>query len=356
VSGDGKPDLVTANSEYTASTVSVLLGNGDGTFAAKVDYAAGTGPQSVAIGDVGGDGKPDLVVANYFSATVSVTILSGHGDGTFETTGGYWTGDYASFAAISDVSGDGKLDLVTANLFNTVSVALGNGDGSFGARVDYTIWSGPQSVAIGELSGDGKPDLAVANTYSNTVSVLLGNGDGTFEPQQKYGVEGYPYSVAIGDVNGDGKPDLAAANGGWNSVSILLNIGSGSATLAAAVDLDPNVINLKSHAQWLTAYIELSGFDPASIDISTVRLAGSVHAEPEFALVGDHDANQAPDLMVKFSREALDPLLTRGLNELEVTGSLVTGEAFKGMGEIQVIDPPNIRRPPRFATWRVVAR
>jgi hypothetical protein len=103
------------------------------------------------------------------------------------------------------------------------------------------------------------------------------------------------------------------------------------------VDLDPNVINLKSHAPWLTAYIEPSGFDPTSIDFPTVRLAGSVAAAPKFAIVGDHDKNGIPDLMLKFSRPALDPLLTPGVNSLEVTGSLVTGENFAGADDVRVI-------------------
>ena len=122
----------------------------------------------------------------------------------------------------------------------------------------------------------------------------------------------------------------------WHDVD---GVRWGGVPLAAAVDLDPKVINLKSHAPWLTAYIELSGFDLTSIDISTLRLAGSVTAAPKFAVVGDHNGNGIPDLMVKFSRSALDPLLVLGAGSLEVTGSLVTGESFAGTGEVRVIDP-----------------
>jgi hypothetical protein len=105
-----------------------------------------------------------------------------------------------------------------------------------------------------------------------------------------------------------------------------------------AVDLDPNVINLTSHAPWVTAYIEPSGFDPASIDISTVRLAGSVPTGSRSAIVGDHNGNGIPDLMLKFRRAALDPLLTLGVNSLEVIGSVVTGENFAGTDDVRVID------------------
>src|SRR6266850_344217 len=108
-----------------------------------------------------------------------------------------------------------------------------------------------------------------------------------------------------------------------------------------SLNLDPNVINLKSHAPWVTAYIEPSGFGPTDINLSTLRLAGSVPAAPKFAVAGDHDSNGMPDLMVKFSREALNPLLILGVNELEVTGSLVTGEEFKGRDSVRVSNPPS---------------
>jgi hypothetical protein len=107
----------------------------------------------------------------------------------------------------------------------------------------------------------------------------------------------------------------------------------------AVVDLDPDVINVSNRAPWLTAYIEVPGFDPASIDPSTLRLQGAVPAEAKPMIVGDHDANGIPDLMVKFSRQALDPLLTPGANRLDVTFSLVTGEALEGQDEVRVINP-----------------
>ena len=109
------------------------------------------------------------------------------------------------------------------------------------------------------------------------------------------------------------------------------------AALEAAVSVEPGVINLASHAPWLTAYIEPSGFDPVDIDLSTVRLAGSVPASAKFAARDDHNSNDVPDLMVKFSREALEPLLVPGLNVLELTGTLVTGEEFEGQCEVRVI-------------------
>jgi hypothetical protein len=346
VSGDGSPDLAVA--DLNSNTVSVFLGNGDGSFGAKVDYGTGIGASSVAIGDVSGDGKPDLAVSNIYSNTVSV--LLGNGDGTFRARVDYGTGRIPSYIAIGDVSGDGKLDLAVANQgSNSVAVLLGNGGGTFGAKADYWTGFSPVSVAIGDVSQDGWPDLAVANFNSNTVSVLLGNGDGTLGTKADYGTGSGPASVAIGDVSGDGRPDLAVANNYSNNnysntVSVLLNIGPQTQALAAMVDLDPNVINLENRARWLTAYIEPSGFAATSIDFPTVRLAGSVTAVPKFAVVGDHNRNGIHDLMLKFSRPALDPLLAPGVNSLELTGSLVTGETFAGTGEVLAIDNGGGRR------------
>ena len=110
--------------------------------------------------------------------------------------------------------------------------------------------------------------------------------------------------------------------------------------LEAGIDLDPDTINLKSHAPWVTAYVEPPGsFSPTDIDVSTVRLAGSVAADPKFAVAGGFNSDGKPVLELRFSRPALDPLLAVGMNQLEVTGSLVTGQAFKGSDEVRVINP-----------------
>jgi hypothetical protein len=234
--GDGKLDLAVADygdSYYGyAGGVSVLLGKGDGTFLPAKGYAAGDNPWSVAVGDFNGDGVPDLAVANsaVLGGTPSVSILLGQGDGTFLPAVNYAAGQRSYSVAVGDFNGDGKQDLAVANAWpsNTVSVLLGNGDGTFLPALSSPAPGNPWSVAVGDFNGDGVPDLAVANYGSGTVSVLLGKGDGTFLPAQSYAAGGA--SVAVGDFNGDGIPDLAAA-GGPNSngtVSVLLGKGDGT--------------------------------------------------------------------------------------------------------------------------------
>ncbi len=253
VNGDGIPDLIVVNLNQSdggeVGGVGVLLGNGDGTFQPSVTYTSGGfSPYSVAVGDVNHDGKPDIVVANFFvddyTYVGAVSVLLGNGDGTFQAPVSYSSDGYgATSVALGDVNGDGNPDLVVANSDGSVSVLLGNGDSTFQAAVNYdTAGSELASTAIGDVNGDGYPDLVVANACqgkgcdNGTVSVLMGNGDGTFQPAEEYSTGGFrANSIAIGDVNGDGRPDLAVvnqcasiANCSFGSVGVLLGNGDGT--------------------------------------------------------------------------------------------------------------------------------
>jgi hypothetical protein len=251
--GDGKPDIVTMQL-YPASDpddISVLLGNGDGTFQPHVDYATGSYPYAVVVGDFNHDGKQDLATANNQGSSVS--ILLGNGDGTFQTYTDYPAGKYPTSIATGDFRKDGKLDLVTTN-GGTISVLLGNGNGSFQPPVSYATGVGSDSVAVGDFNGDHKLDLAVANYCGNdprclsagSVSIFLGNGDGTFQPQVQYATENGSESVAVGDFNHDGKLDLAVANVQSNTVSILLGNGDGTfqPEISYATDVAPYSVAL----------------------------------------------------------------------------------------------------------------
>jgi hypothetical protein len=227
--GDGEPDLAVTNfsrpEELVSSdidTVSILLGNGDGTFTAAGESATGSIPVSSAVGDFNGDGKPDLAVANYGSNTV--TILLGNGDGTLTAaTASPATDSEPTSIAVGDFNGDGKVDLVVSDSgSDTVTILLGNGDGTFTPGVSRGTGSKPSFVAVGDFNGDDKPDLALTNSGSNTVTVLLGNGDGIFTEAASLATGTNPLSVAVGDFNGDGKADLTVANLTSDSVTVLL--------------------------------------------------------------------------------------------------------------------------------------
>ena len=226
--GDGQPDVAAAN--QGANSVSILIGNKDATFQPHVDYGVGTNPVAIVAADFNGDGKPDLAVANSGLTPGTVSVLIGNGDGTFVVSVAAATaGNNPQSIASADVNGDGNIDLVVANFSdNTVSVLLGNGDGTFNQAQSSPAptGTGPTSVAIGDFNGDGKLDLVTADKSINSISVLLGNGDGTFQSHTEYATGRNPVQVVVGDFNNDGKPDVAAADGGDGNVSILINSGN----------------------------------------------------------------------------------------------------------------------------------
>jgi hypothetical protein len=254
VNGDGKPDLVVANecngSNCSHGTVGVLLGNGDGTFQPAVSYGSGgVSAQSVQVADVNADGKLDLVVANCTSGdsnctgTGAVGVLLGNGDGTFQPAVSYGSGGAQAYSvATGDVNGDGKPDLLVANSgSNTVGVLLGNGDGTFQPAVSYGSGGvSAQSVQVADVNADGKLDVLVANRGDATVGVLLGNGDGTFQTAVPYSSGAIQAnSVAVADVNADGKPDLLVANFCANIIcangAVTVLLGNGDGTFQPAV-------------------------------------------------------------------------------------------------------------------------
>jgi hypothetical protein len=249
--GDGHPDLAVIGSPNPQGMVTVVLGNGDGTFQAGRNYAvAQRQATSVAVADFNGDGHLDLVVASrgLQPDLGSLSVLLGNGDGTFQPASNTDAGLGPRFVALGDFNGDGKVDIVTANtsylidprhgfsqiLESDVRVFLGNGDGTFRVSQVYDAGPGPTAVAVGDFNGDGIPDLIVINGgvpdpggLGQSVALLLGNGDGTFQKPQRYGAGGSPLWVAVGDFNGDGYPDLAVADGAEpGTATILLNAGA----------------------------------------------------------------------------------------------------------------------------------
>jgi hypothetical protein len=230
---DGMLDAAVTDS--ASGRVDVLLGNGNGTFRPPVSYATGAPADAtiadyyLATGDFNGDGNLDIVAANRANSTVSV--LLGKGNGTFQSAVTYPVGGKGpQSVAVGDFNQDGKLDIVVANVDDyTISVLLGKGDGTFSTPVIYYTGVGPNSVAVADFNGDHFPDLAVTNNASNTLSILINDGiwNAAVAPVN-YPTDANPRSAVVGDFNGDGVLDLAVVNGNSNTVNVFLGNGNGA--------------------------------------------------------------------------------------------------------------------------------
>jgi hypothetical protein len=329
LNGDGIPDLVTANdSSPVGGSVSVLLGNGDGSFQAAQTFAAGSKPLSVAVGDFDGDGQPDLVVSNltFAGQTDQLSLLRGNGDGTFRDPVPLDTGRLSEALAVADFNGDGILDLAAANVTgHDVSILLGQGGGSFNLAPQFATGAGPAAVVSADFNGDGTPDLVTANTNGNSVSVLLGDGDGTFRPALNLPAGNRPQQLVAADLNGDGVPDLAALDLGAaptfpGTVSVLLGNGDGTFQPARAVLFHPGALifpadlvagDFNGDGQPDLAVSETvvgGGSSPDEIDVlpgngdgtfgPAVSAALPLNAHPRGLAVGDFDGDGQLDLAV----------------------------------------------------------
>ena len=231
---DTNLDIVTANAN---NSISVFLGNGDGTFDTSIEFpVGGVNPNSIAVGHFNADTNLDIVIA--YTNSNEISVFLGNGDGTFDTSIEFPVGGVNPFprsVAVGFFNADNDLDIVTANFFSEeISVFLGNGDGTFDTSTQFPVGGTnpePISVAVGHFNADSNLDIVTANINSNEISLFLGNGDGTFDTSTQFPVGGTnpePISVAVGHFNADSNLDIVTANINSNEISVFLGNGDGT--------------------------------------------------------------------------------------------------------------------------------
>jgi hypothetical protein len=354
LNGDGKPDVVVAHvcDNCMESVVSVLLGNSDGTLRPAVTYGSGgIVAFSVAIRDVNGDGKPDLLVANGFGGpdftTGAVGVLLGNGNRTFQSAVSYSSGgrDAVSLAAV-DVNSDGKPDLLVAGdssecnqytCSSAVGVLLGNGDGTFQPATSYpTGGCCAFSIVVADLNGDSKPDVAVVHVQNANLAILLGNGNGTLQQSILLSLGNdveSPGPLAVGDVDGNTMPDLVTAgstNAGIDGVaSVLLHVGTKLTVTTLTSSLNPSVFG---QSVTFTATVT----SPSGTPTGTVAFFDGSTAWETVTLVNGSGSLTVPDLGAgshpvtavyqgsrKFKSNAPSPL-QQVVNKASTTSSLAS--------------------------------
>jgi hypothetical protein len=360
--GDGKTDLLEVN--YGANTASVLLNNsvpGASTpsFAARQSFASGSFPYAAAAADLNGDGKPDLIIANYGDNDISIlfnTTATGATTLTFTAPQTFGTGNFTQSIAVADLNGDGKPDVIVQSatdgnisvLLNTT--ATGATTPSFAARQNFAVGSIAFFVAAADVNGDGKPDLIVANAGSNNVSVLLNTssaGTLSFAAQQTFAVGGNPKSVAIADINGDGKPDIIAANNSDNSLSVLRNTSTlgtlsfaaaqtfAAATNSGALDVSVTTADVNGDGKpdiVLTDYIGnkvkllLNTTAPGATTLSFATAQSLiVGTSPTWVIAADVNGDGKPDLIAANRGDSTLSVLLNTQYQATIVGSPTTG-------------------------------
>jgi hypothetical protein len=231
VNGDGLPDVVTANE--STNNLSVLLNDGKGGFLpAIVSPSTGSQPKSVALGDFNGDGKLDAVTANFGSGTMSVFF--GNGDGTFQPAVTFPIGIQTQSVAVGDLNNDGLPDIVIASVQSeNYEAYLSNGDGTFTGPITFTFnngYAGMTQIKLGDMDGDGILDVVGIYGYGQGFQVWRGRGDGSFylwSHPLSFGTIPYPNGLALGDFNGDGVLDVALGNYQYGAIGVSKNEGNG---------------------------------------------------------------------------------------------------------------------------------
>jgi FG-GAP-like repeat len=334
---DGKPDIAVVcfgdPSVGDDGGVSILLGNGDGTFQPATKLTTGKNPTRIATGDFNSDGKSDLIVVRLGDASVNdngdATIFLGSGDGTFNRGQVLAPGKNPFAVAVSDLNADHKPDLVfassTANSTdNSVTILLGNGDGTFQSPITSAVTAGgtPSSISVTDVNQDGRTDLAIF--WGLSVYFFFGNGDGTFQNGPSVFAGTLRFFSTIGDFNQDGKIDLVDQGCGFlhpNNCSTSIRLGNGDGTFqppnaipgvfgAVAADVNgDSKLDLIGTSSDRAQLVVLLGNRDGTFQQALTFAAGT---NPFIALVGDFDGDKAPDLVAINSDAAISVLLNTG--------------------------------------------
>ena len=302
LNADGLQDLVTLN--LYLGVVDVFLSNGSGLFTVTHSYSTGpnSSPRSVLVSDVDRDGVQDLLVC--CTGHSDVAVLGGHGDGSFDNAVHYAAGSGAISLATADFNGDGASDLVTADVYaNAVSVLLGDGKGSFGAPLDFALGSAPSSVSVGDFNRDGRKDVAAACMGTNLIYVLIGDGQGGFSSAGSLLTDIYPGTVLAEDLDKDGKTDIVTVNGAADSVSVFLGDGYGGFAPRSDYSTGDNPKSLAVGDFDVDGKMDVATADYVGNTISVLlqfRTPGPGHSSISAMVVGGHGtiSPQVPQFVV----------------------------------------------------------
>jgi hypothetical protein len=340
--GDGRPDLATSNWGGALGSmdgsVSVLLANGPGTFAAQTMYATEIQPNDVAAGDLTGDGRPDLLVAG---GLTTLNAFRNAGDGTFTPLPGAHLSEPLALA-LGDLDGDGHLDVAATMGSNAVDVYLGKGDGRLRPAGQYATGDMADAIAAADLNGDGHLDLVVTNVVyppgrglpvalgMGWIAVFINRGGGMFEDAVLYAAGNGTNALAVADLDGDGHLDVAVANDVDGTIGVFRNAGDGTfgAQVAWGIGQTSSSVNGGGMAGVVAADFNGDG----RVDLATARtLEGNATVEvllneddasfthvsgpatpdnPEAIATGDFDGDGHPDLAIS-GQKSVTVLLDR---------------------------------------------
>jgi hypothetical protein len=316
VNGDGKPDLICANHDVSAgNTLTIFTNGGSGIFGSNATITVGNGVGLVLAADMNGDGKPDLVCNGSLGTQGAITVLTNDGTGSFPLGNSQLQSALVGGMVVADINGDGRPDVITANFnANTLSVYTNSANG-IGFNASISAPGNPISVVVADVNGDGKPDLISANYTAgaaSSVTLWTNNGSGGFVFSANFAGGLNPRRVTVADLNGDGKPDLIVANALIHQLTLLTNNGSGvfGAYTSAGVDLGgagdvvmadlngdgrPDLISANSTNNTLTV-VTNSSSSPAFAYNNTLTLSATV-CQPFSVVAADLNGDGKLDLV-----------------------------------------------------------